>query len=93
MNSTTEVASSTTDPVYVIYFLDDLDQPAYAFTVTIKAATGEVIETFITGSHLSNETDENQPRKRLVLLFIRNKFKKKCTYRFLFRLTIEGTIS
>ena len=27
-------------------FFDDLDQPAKAFTVTINAATGEVIKTY-----------------------------------------------
>ena len=50
VSGTTEVASSTTDPLYVIYFLDDLDQPAKAFTVTISAATGEVIRTYTPGS-------------------------------------------
>ena len=50
MNGTTEAASSTNNPIYVIYFLDDLDQPAKAFTVTIDATTGKVMKTFTPGS-------------------------------------------
>ena len=50
MNGTAEEDYSMTDPIYVIYFVDDLDQPAKAFTVTISAATGEVIRTYTPGS-------------------------------------------
>lgn len=50
VNGTAEVEESKTDPIYVIYFIDDLDQPTTAFTVTINATTGEVIKTFTPGS-------------------------------------------
>ncbi len=40
-------------PFYVIYFLDDLDEPVKAFSVTIDAATGEVLDTY---------TPESMPR-------------------------------
>lgn len=50
MNGTAEEDYSMTDPIYVIYFVDDLDQPAKVFTVTISAATGEVIRTYTPGS-------------------------------------------
>lgn len=33
-------------PFYVIYFLDDLDEPAKAFSVAIDAACGEVLQTY-----------------------------------------------
>ena len=50
VNGTAEEDNSMTDPIYVIYFLDDLDQPVKAFTVTINAATGEIIRTYTPGS-------------------------------------------
>lgn len=38
---------------YVIYFLDDLDEASKAFSVTIDAATGEIWNTFTSGTGLS----------------------------------------
>lgn len=45
--------ASHQEPFYVIYFLDDIDEPAKAFSVTIDAATGEVLDTY---------TPESMPR-------------------------------
>lgn len=42
--------SAPLEPFYVIYFVDDLDEPAEAFTVTIDASTGEVRKTYTPGS-------------------------------------------
>ena len=56
MNGTTEATGSTTDPIYVIHFFDDLDQPAKAFTVTINTATGKVIRTYTPGSVFEQTT-------------------------------------
>ena len=49
MHGIAEETNSMTKPIYVIYFVDDLDQPVKAFTVTINAATGEVIRTYTPG--------------------------------------------
>ena len=42
--------TAMTNPVYVIYFVDDLDQPIKAFTVTINAVSGEVSKTYTPGT-------------------------------------------
>lgn len=43
-------AAELVDPFYVIYFVDNLDQPVKAFTVTINAVTGEVSKTYTPGT-------------------------------------------
>ena len=40
-------AASQKDQLYAIYFLDDLERPTKAFSVTLDAITGEVIHTHI----------------------------------------------
>lgn len=42
-------ASELPDPHYVIFFVDSLDRPVKAFTVTINAVTGEVHNTYTPG--------------------------------------------
>ena len=43
-------AAELVDPFYVIYFVDNLDQPIKAFTVTINAVTGDVYNTYTPGT-------------------------------------------
>ena len=50
VNDSSVVATAMTNPVYVIYFVDDLDQPVKAFTVTINAVSGEVSKTYTPGT-------------------------------------------
>jgi len=50
VNDSSVVATAMTNPVYVIYFVDDLDQPVKAFTVTVNAVSGEVSKTYTPGT-------------------------------------------
>ena len=51
-----KISDSNQNPFYVVYWIDDVDEPLQAFCVTIDAVTGEVLYTYTPGSMISNES-------------------------------------
>lgn len=50
VNSSRTVDHSGDGPFYTVYFLDDMEVPEKAFSVTVDATTGDVLATYTRGS-------------------------------------------